>query len=133
MAKEVYIAAAGLTNLSQIRIKFQQYDNFAIATDGIGWDNINVGCAAFTATATPSFTSTHTPTASPTASSTATPSVTPTATRTFVPAGTGNGLCGVYYNVGLIAPKAFTRERARQAVELYLAALFPHHFQPPGG
>ena len=38
---------------------------------------------------------------------------------------------GLYVDL-LIAPKAFTRERARQTVKLYLAALFPHHFQTPG-
>ena len=38
---------------------------------------------------------------------------------------------GLYVDL-LIAPKAFTRERARQTVALYLAALFPQHFPPPG-
>jgi hypothetical protein len=36
------MTAAGSTNLSDVRIKFQQYDNFPASSDGREFDNIRI-------------------------------------------------------------------------------------------
>jgi len=98
------MAGAGFTNLSHIRIKFQQYDNYSIATDGFAFDDIQVyayntptctptvtntvppGTPACTSTATSSATVTFAATWTFTATPTATPTqtITPTPTVTYV-------------------------------------------------
>lgn len=88
------VAAWGLEYNRYFRIRFTQYDNGKIPSDGIGLDDISVtGQLAETptptATATPSFTSTPTATATPTPTSSDTPTPTftwtPTASATATP------------------------------------------------
>ena len=44
---DAVVAAAGISYNSQFKIKFQQYDNFAIATDGFAFDDIVVDVNPF--------------------------------------------------------------------------------------
>ena len=47
---DAFMAANGLTYATGVRIRFQQYDNFPVATDGIAFDDIQI----YSATVTPS-------------------------------------------------------------------------------
>ncbi len=54
------VSVAGLTLLDHLRIKFQQYDDYSIVSDGMAFDNIQVASAGFapSPTSTPYYTPT---------------------------------------------------------------------------
>ncbi len=74
---DALMAAAGFSTYSHVRIKFQQYDDFSISTDGFAFDNIRVAPSGFTPVPT------LTPTLTPDASVVPTPSYTYTPTPPY--------------------------------------------------
>lgn len=72
------MASAGFSNFTDVRIRFIQYDNISIATDGYAYDNISIsGAPAGTPTVTPIFSATPSFSVSPTFTVTPTWSNTP--------------------------------------------------------